>query len=221
MTESLDENYRAPRSGYQGHGHIIYEDVRVFSLSQRINRLRYACYSLTTGFIAGLLIALVMILSKGLLSEKVGNLVSMVSLAAIGLVTLIYLMTLLVRRLHDVGKTGWMSVVFLAPFLNIPLMMFSPQASTLAFILNITSPFFALYLFAAAGDGMNRFGTPNPPNSVLVKVFGGFCWILNVLVLLLQLALMSLQYAAPTQLQDMMQKLPIDQRVLQRTMQQY
>lgn len=220
MTESLDDNYRAPRSGYQGHGHIIYEDVRVFSLSQRINRLRYACYSLATGIIAGLLIALVLILSKGLLSEQIGNLVAMVCAAAIGLAALIYLMTLLVRRLHDVGKTGWMCVVFLAPFLNIPLMLFSPQATTIAFILSITSPLFALYLLAAAGDGMNKFGTPNPPNSALVKIFGGFCWVLNVAMLLLQLALMSLQYAAPTQLQDMMQKLPIDQRVLQRAMQQ-
>lgn len=204
-----DENYRAPRAGYQGKGHIIYEEVAVFSFSQRLNRLRFACYSLTSALILGLVTALFLILSTSVLSAPATALAWAVFFIVIGVLWLLYYISLAVRRLHDLGRSGWLVFLMLSPFLSIPILLVSPNADTLLFIVNISAPMFSLYLLVGEGDqGMNRFGTPNSANSMLVIIFGGLCWLLSVLSLLIQLIVLTFQYANPAVLEKYTGQLP-------------
>lgn len=223
QNNDLDDNYRTPRAGYQGKGHIIYEDVKAFSISQRLNRLRFACYSLTAVLILGLVTALLLILSVSMLPAPIATLVSTVLLIVIGVLWLLYYISLAIRRLHDMGRSGWLVVLMLSPFLSIPILLINPSADTLLFLVSIFSPLFSLYLLVGEGDrGMNRFGTPNSANSILVIIFGGLCWFLSVLTLLVQLAFLTLQYSSPTALEKYIGKLPqSDIKQLERLLNDY
>lgn len=192
-----DDPYRAPRAGHQGGGHIVYEDVQVFSLTQRLNRLRFACYSLTAWVLLALLSVLLVVLLSAVLTGKALSLAMSVVFILVGIFALVYFIGLVVRRLHDVGKSGWWFLVFFTPLAAIPLMIVMPTAGLLLLVVQLVSPLFSLYLMVAAGESMNRFGTPNPPNSFLVSFFGGICWAVSVLVLLLQIAIVTAQYVAP------------------------
>lgn len=173
--DDYDDNYRAPRAGYQGKGHIIYEDVKAFSFSQRLNRLRFACYSLTSALILGLVTALLFILFVSFLPSPVTAFVSTLFFIVLGVLWLLYYLSLAVRRLHDMGRSGWLVLLLLSPFLSIPILLVNPAANALLFLVSIFSPLFSLYLVVGAGEqGMNRFGTPNSANSILVVISGAF-----------------------------------------------
>ncbi len=102
----------------------------------------------------------------------------------------IYLLGLMVRRLHDTGRTGWWAVFSLVPGLNLVLM---------------------LYLFLGAGSSMvNRYGTPNPPPGVPVILAGGLFWLLNVLNLLAAVVLLFVAWQFPEQFQQAMQSVPYE-----------
>lgn len=192
-----DDPYRAPRAGHQGGGHIVYEDVRVFSLTQRLNRLRFACYSLTAWLVLSLLSLLLVILLPAMLSGTALNVAMAVLFVPLAIAAIVYFFGLVVRRLHDVGKSGWWVLLFFSPFAAIPLVIMMPTAGMLLLVVQLVSPLFSLYLMVAVGESMNRFGTPNPPNSFLVSFFGGICWVVTVLILLLQVAIVTAQYVAP------------------------
>jgi len=195
-----DDPYRAPRAGHQGGGHIIYEDVRVFSFSQRINRLRYACYSFTAWLVLALASLLFYVLASAVLPEQALNIAFIVFIAVAGILGVVYFIALTIRRLHDLGRSGWLIVLFLSPFAAIPIMLTMPTASLLLFLVQLVSPLFSLYLMVAEGESVNRYGTPNPPNSMLVSFFGGICWVITVLTLLLQVVVVGLEYVAPEML---------------------
>lgn len=196
-TSMDDDPYRAPRAGHQGGGHIVYEDVSVFSFNQRLNRLRFACYSMTAWILLTLLSILLVVLLSAVLTGTALNIAMAVLLVAVCVAAAVYFIGLVVRRLHDVGKSGWWFLVFFTPLAAIPLMIVMPTAGLLFLVVQLVSPLFSLYLMVAAGESMNRFGTPNPPNSFLVSFFGGICWTFTVLVLLLQIAIVTAQYVAP------------------------
>lgn len=221
--EHQDDNYRAPRAGYQGKGHIIYEDVQAFSFSQRLNRLRFACYSFTSTVIVALLSTLFVILSASVFSGQAATLAWAGFFITIGILWLLYSISLAVRRLHDMGKTGWLVFLLLTPLLSIPIILFNPAAETPLFLVSVFSPLFSLYLLVGEGDtGMNGHGTPNSSNSVLVIIFGGLCWLLSVLSLLLQVTYLIFQFANPAALEKYAGKLPeSDIQQLQRVIENY
>lgn len=195
-----DDPYRAPRAGHQGGGHIIYEDVRVFSFSQRINRLRYACYGFTAWLVLALAALLFYILAAAVLAEQALKIALVVFFVGVAILGVVYFVALTIRRLHDVGKSGWWILLFLSPLAAIPIMLTMPTASLVLFLVQLVSPLFSLYLLVAEGESVNRYGTPNPPNSLLVSFFGGICWVLTVLSLLLQVTVVGLEYVAPEML---------------------
>lgn len=177
--------YEAPdlRPGYQGNGTIIYEPLSALSLTQRLGRLRFACYQLTASVFAALLVILLMLVSQQLLPRAVGVVGSSVFIIVLS----VYLVGLMVRRLHDMGKTGWWAIISLIPVMNV---------------------LFMLYLFLGNGDStVNRFGTPNPPAGLLVLLVGGGYLVLNVLSLLLSLAVLITAWQFPEILHENMQKL--------------
>jgi hypothetical protein len=89
------------------------------------------------------------------------------------------------------------------------LWLLAPLAASLLVIFGVNLPWlpmlaqcaqvgFLLYLLAGKSEhGMNSYGTPNPPNSMLVIIFGGIWWLFSVVSLLLSLAFMVFALFAP------------------------
>lgn len=172
------------RPGYQGKGTIVYEPLSVLSLCQRLGRLRFACYQFGAALVSGLLIALFLLLSVELLPQWVGWGVAAVTSMAL----LVYQIGLLIRRLHDMGKSGWWVILAFVPLVNLP---------------------FQLYLYLGDGSSMmNRFGTPNPPPSTVVMLVGGLCWLINVLALSGVLLVLALGWFLPDLLLPYLSHLP-------------
>lgn len=177
--------YDAPlKPGYKGKGTIVYEPLSALSLTQRLGRLRFACYQLTASVIAGLLLVIIMLFSQKLIPALAGQLVSLVVIFLLA----IYLIGLMVRRLHDMGLSGWWAVFSLVPVGNLLLM---------------------LYLLLGDGSStVNRFGTPNPPPGTLVILAGGLYWALNVLSLLVSIGLLVMAWQFPEKLVEIMKIIP-------------
>ena len=146
------------------------EEMRAIAVGQRLNRLRMCCYYFTGSLIFGLLLAIGVVVSQALEPA----LVNLLLLAAMlfGLAMLVWMITLMVRRLHDCDRSGWWWLLSLVPLLN---------------------AFFWLYLLLAPGTpGVNSYGAANPPNSLLVNIFGGLFWLLSVLSFVANVVMLAL-----------------------------
>ncbi|MCC1498024.1 DUF805 domain-containing protein [Alcanivorax sp. 1008] len=195
-----DSPYSPPKAGYAGKGHIVYEEMLPLSLTQRLNRLRYACYQLTTMVIFALLGVLAAVFAGAAgLKEQTPLALALVVIFGIMIVGMgVYMFALSVRRLHDLGHSGWLVLLMLLPIVVLPLLVFIGGGARLVLLAGIIQPLFMLYLYAGAGTaGMNSYGTPNPPNGMLVMVFGGLWWVLCVLALLLNIAMAVFSVFAP------------------------
>lgn len=192
--------YSPPRAGYAaGKDHIIYEDVRPLSLSQRLNRLRYACYQLAAMLVvalAGILLAVFAAAMKNG-GEPLAMAIVVVGVLMV-LAMMVYMIALMVRRLHDLGHSGWLVLAIFLVSLAPLLVLWLGGSVTVLMFASLLQPLAMLYLLVAAGQpGMNPYGTPNPPNGILVKVFGGFWWTVAVLVTLASFASIVFSALAP------------------------
>lgn len=172
------------KPGFNGRGNLVYEPLSVLSLSQRLGRLRYACYQLSACLMATLLMVLVMLFCAQLLPAMLGMAVT----AVVAVLLLIYTVGLMVRRLHDMDLSGWWALLSLAPIINLPFHLF-------------------LYL-GDASSSMNRFGTPNPPPGGIVAIAGGLFWLINVLSIIAAIALLIVVWLEPEWLQSYLGMLP-------------
>ena len=115
---------------------------RLFSLSQRIGRLRYFVYTLV-GMIGCAALLISIYLLALLLPLALGKLVSTIALILVSrLLIPLIVFILTMRRVRDFGLSGWWAFTILIPFV------------TLA------------YLFIPGAKSENRFGpqpAPNPP----------------------------------------------------------
>ncbi len=142
-----------------------YQDVKVWSASGRIGRLRYLAY-LSIGYLAMLAVGLVGGVIAGASSSPM--LVPVfVGIAAIPYVVLSILV--LIQRTHDMGWSGWMALLTLIPFV--------------AFI----------WLFKAGTPGANRFGAPPPPNPLAIKIFGLILPVIGLVGIIAAVALPAYQ----------------------------
>lgn len=122
------------------------EVPRYFSMSQRIGRLRYFVYCLS-GMIAFCALVLVIYTFCLTLPPQLGRLVfdvSLVLIKALGMPMLIFIMS--IRRLHDLDRSGWWSLLILIPFATFVLLALS------------------------GNKGNNRFGPPPRANSKSLKL---------------------------------------------------
>lgn len=206
------DDFRPTRPGLQGKGHIVYEDVTPFSLSQRLNRLRFACYSLSASIVLLLVLTLAWVLLKAALGEGakmwLGLIVPVLALAFFG-----YYVSLVVRRLHDLGRNGWWAMLMFGPLLE-PALVGKDMLLLLAMLLQ---PLLGIYLLAGNPcPGMNRFGTPNPPNGMLVNLFGGLAWIVSVVLLLAQIAVAVVVVMQPERLEPVLKEIERIERQMER-----
>lgn len=127
---------------------------KFFAINGRIGRVRYLGYSMAAGLLMMPVILLLMG-GAGMFSAAAGG-AAAVAGAGIFSMLLVYALSIAVtiilarRRLHDLGKNGWLSVVMLIPLVGF---------------------FFWLWLLFGAGDAQgNEYGPPPGPNSTGVIV---------------------------------------------------
>lgn len=127
--------------------------ISIFSLSDRLGRVRYLAYCLL-GMLACCLILVVIYLLALLLPDALGRLVatgSFIIVKNVMVPMIVFIMS--IRRLHDMGFNGWWSLCVLIPYATLLLLVFPGQRES------------------------NRFGPPPPPSSPLL---GGLCALLLV-----------------------------------------
>lgn len=121
-------------------------EVRFFSPSLRIGRLRF----LSHWFLLVLGFYLVLIAGAGLAVNV--SPIFWVMFAAGYIAMLVVIFILMIQRLHDLNKNGWLSLLMIVPLVNL---------------------FFAFYLMFAPGtQGSNHYGLQPPPNKTWNWVLG-------------------------------------------------
>ena len=157
-------------------------EIRFFSYSSRIGRLRYFAY----GMGVFLLLLPALILAGVLFALKIYFPAFLLCGAAyLFLITMSFVFA--VRRLHDLDASGWWSLIIGAAMLSTMLGMLQPGSGNLAWIRGLLGlaefVLVLILLFKQGSPGDNRFGPPPPPNStwvvvgawsfLVVPVFGG------------------------------------------------
>jgi uncharacterized membrane protein YhaH (DUF805 family) len=150
-------------------------EVKFFSPSSRINRLRYWAHSAIFSITALIVFAII-----GALAFFVSSTLAIV-LGVIAYIAIIaFSFILIIQRLHDLNKTGWMSLLALVPLANIYLII--------------------LLVFYKGTDGRNNFGLQTPPNKtwhwVLAFVVPAFAIGLGILAAIAIPAYQSYMQAA-------------------------
>lgn len=114
-------------------------EIKFFSPSSRINRLRYWAHGAVFAIAFYALIAVGAALMT-LVSPFVG--VPIMAVAYIGLI--VFSVIVMIQRLHDLNKTGWMSLLAFIPLANIYLLV--------------------ILIFFKGTPGRNNYGLQPPPN---------------------------------------------------------
>lgn len=143
----------------EGDGQV--QPVRTWSARGRIGRLRYLAH-----IIAGYLLVVV----GGGIAGFVAALArapEAIMVASVGLAIVYFVFAILktIQRSHDMGWSGWMSLVALIPIVNL------------------------LWLIKPGTAGSNRFGASAPPNTLGVKILAGVAIVLPVIGIVAAIAL--------------------------------
>jgi uncharacterized membrane protein YhaH (DUF805 family)/Tfp pilus assembly major pilin PilA len=155
------------------------DEIRFFDYYSRIGRLRYFAYGMGMFF----LIVPVLIVAGMLWAFKMPLLAGLLLIAAY-LFMIIMGFVFGVRRLHDLGWSGWWILIsgvsLVCSLLNLAGVLSGPLVALVGLAIFI---FYLVLLFAPGTQGENRFGSPPPPNSawviagawsfIIVPFFGG------------------------------------------------
>lgn len=109
----------------------------IYTTEGRLNRLRYLKYMLLLAIVAGLSTFVMSSMATFLTGNPTGFLVNAIT-AGWGLAAGVGNVMLMIRRLHDLGRSGWFALIAIIP--------------AIGFI-------FSIYLFFAPGQvGWNQYG---------------------------------------------------------------
>lgn len=129
-------------------------ELRVFSVQGRIGRLRYLAWSLVVMVAVAGLFGIAAIVAA--ISKPVGLLL----MALLAIAALVINVQIGVQRLHDIGMSGWLLLLNLVPVIGV---------------------FVPLLMIVIPGKrGPNRYGPPQPANSLAVKALAAL-WLLLVI----------------------------------------
>lgn len=143
--------YQAPGANLEVARQEEYSEVKFFSTTGRLGRVRYLTFSMGYMLIFYLVIAVLfgVLAASGMMQNQTAVLV----VTGIAYVLIIgFGFTLSIRRAHDFNKSGWWSLLSLVPLVNL------------------------LFLFVPGTDGENSYGKKTPPNrgGLVVLVVGLF-----------------------------------------------
>ncbi len=147
--------YSTPKSDV-GDGYEEFAELKVFSVSGRIGRLRYLAWSAAMFFA---FLGVYMIAAVGMaISPIIGGILTTIVVIAAMVVSI----QIGVQRLHDIGWSGWLWLLMLVPLVNLAISV--------------------IMLVVPGTTDANRFGPPPPPNTTGVKVLA-FSWLLFPVVI--------------------------------------
>jgi|GEM_PF-1383305 len=143
--------------------------IKFFDLSSRLNRLRYFSYGIAVSWVSIPIhmVGLSFMLHHSLLLSGI------IDLAA-GLLGIPIQFTFMIRRLHDLDRSGWWSLIY-APmtlFFFLAGLGIKPAGFMAIFLLLclVNLGLFLMLLFSPGTPAENRFGAPPPPNSTWVVI---------------------------------------------------
>ena len=126
-----------------------FQEMKVWAWRGRLGRLRFLGYGMVAYLVYVLLIAAVGVV-MGMSGADADANASGVGLTAIVWLLLVpylvFLALVTIRRSHDMGWSGWMSILAFIPLVGL------------------------VWLFKAGNPGANAYGAPPPPNTAGVKV---------------------------------------------------
>lgn len=147
--------YSTPKKYFLDVDMQTYGTVKFFAFTGRLDRIRYIVYFNVMPLI--FMLSLFIFSLIGLLSSVLFTLIIVSSF----LFFFIFLLSLIIRRVHDFNYSGWLALLVFVPFINI---------------------IFSLILLMIPGTpGANRFDNPPPPTSITMKILA---FILILLMLL-------------------------------------
>lgn len=148
MSEQVDTNelYRAPKADLTRESDEGYDQTSALSPKGRFGRIQYLGYGMLASIAGGILIAIfsAVFAATGVKQEAV----VVISLAVYAILIPISII-FVIRRLHDLNRTGWVFLAFLIPLVN--------------FILAL------ILLFVPGTKGTNKYGPPPQPPSRLAS----------------------------------------------------
>ena len=154
--EATQNPYQTPEGQLtvdgQGYGEIDF-----FSPACRIGRLRYLAHGFLFGLVAYVAILVVVVIMSAVLAAvgmeggPVAGIIVIVSMI-LYLLLMAGFFIFMIQRLHDLNKSGWLSLLAIVPLVNL---------------------FFAFYLIFARGtEGANNYGLAPPPNKTWHWIVG-------------------------------------------------
>lgn len=147
----MEQPYAAPRANLeQADDDLNTYKPKMWALNGRIGRVQYLAYS----FVVSLLLIFVLSILTAVLSPMFVQPETGFFVTGIAFYLLMFAVGFVYarRRLHDLGKSGWLSLLILLPLVNL---------------------IFGLYLLFAPGeDYPNDFGPKPVAGSVLILVIG-------------------------------------------------
>lgn len=148
--DSAAQAYAPPRAPV-GDPTAEHGELKVFTVHGRIGRLRYLAWSMV------LMSAALGLWTIASMAFAVSLILGSVLIGIFGLGFLVVSIQIGVQRLHDLGWSGWLMLLYLLP---------------------VVGSLFPLVMLLMPGNpGANRFGPPQPPNSRAVKVLAAL-WLL-------------------------------------------
>ena len=144
-----------------------YSELKVFSVSGRIGRVRYLGW--TMAMLLCMLPLMLLFAGASVMSSVLGTLIM-----AVGVIAMIVIGVFIgVQRLHDIGWSGWLWLLNFVPFIG--------------------SVFALLMLIIPGTQGVNRYGPPPPPNSTGVKILAWLFLLVPVTGIIAAIALPQYQ----------------------------
>lgn len=99
---------------------------KCFVFAGRVNREKFWCFQLIN-----ILITTIFINLTEMKLGKIENIITSGKLNGLACITVIFLfasifpqLSMLVKRLHDTGKTGWFAIIYFIPIINIFILIF-------------------------------------------------------------------------------------------------
>jgi uncharacterized membrane protein YhaH (DUF805 family) len=149
-----------------------YGEIKVFSASGRLGRVRYIGYSVGLPMLIGLLAVILSAAIGAFAREAAAWSIIVGSIIVVGYCAIFVVLVLLtIQRAHDFNTTGWLAFLIIVPLANL------------------------IFWFIPGTDGENQFGKKTPPNGIGVILLACIIPLIFVIGIVAAIAIPSYQSA--------------------------
>lgn len=153
--------YSPPRAAVADIGGAYdgdFQEMKVWAWRGRLGRLRLLAYT-TVAYLVYALVMVAVGVAAGISGSKgVGSGLLVTAIWVLFVPYFVFGVLVMIRRSHDMGWSGWMSILAFIPLVGL------------------------IWLFKAGNPGTNHYGAPPPPNTTGIKIaaFGIFGLVILV-----------------------------------------